>query len=166
MTLIDRLVRSGLIASTFLSGCALNNNRAGDYSESQRSPNISKGVPDSMGNMPTGREFGQDHRFNFVELNNDQFYDFIGEGRRVVLFYADWAGPCKKVMPEFEKVAREISDVYFGKVNIDNCKDLASKFSIGAIPRTLLFEEGREIKAYSGFMSADLIYRRMGEAFK
>ncbi len=168
----------GVLGTIFMQGCSVN--RGGEvtnYSEARRhnesieqdlssTREANRRSPDALGNKPSSAKDYLEYDFKFVELNNDQFYDFIGDGRRVVLFYADWAGPCKKVMPEFEKVAHEMSDVHFGRVNIGDCKDLASKFSIDAIPRTLFFEEGREIRAYDGFMSADLIYRRMGEAFK
>ena len=37
----------------------------------------------------------------------------------VIDFWASWCGPCKMLAPIFEKVAGDMTDVKFCKVNVD-----------------------------------------------
>jgi len=56
-------------------------------------------------------------------------------GKSVVLdFYADWCGPCKISSPVVENLSKEITDVDFYKINIDDSPELADTFGIKAIP--------------------------------
>ena len=57
----------------------------------------------------------------------------------LVLFYADWCGPCKKISPILKELAGEYkNDIIIYKINVDNEKELAAAFGIQSIP-TLLF---------------------------
>ncbi len=38
----------------------------------------------------------------------------------VVDFTASWCGPCQKIKPVFEAMSKEITDVVFIKVDVDN----------------------------------------------
>lgn len=66
--------------------------------------------------------------------------EFVFKGKTAVIvdFYADWCGPCRKVGPIMEKLAKEYDGrltVY--KVNVDQEKDLASVFQVRSIPMVL-----------------------------
>lgn len=57
----------------------------------------------------------------------------------VVDFWANWCGPCKKMMPYMEQLAEKYKDqIIFCKVNTDVEKELASVFNVNALP-TLFF---------------------------
>ena len=57
----------------------------------------------------------------------------------IVDFYATWCGPCKKIAPVLEKLAKEYdSKIYVYKVDTDRERELAAAFGIRSIP-TLLF---------------------------
>ena len=63
---------------------------------------------------------------------------YLGDKPAIVDFTATWCGPCKKLAPILEELAKE----YKGKVNIykvdvDKCKDLAQAFRISSIPAML-----------------------------
>lgn len=57
-------------------------------------------------------------------------------------FYADWCGPCKQLTPILEETAKELKEVEFCKVNIEDCQDLAKEFSISAVPTIILYHKG------------------------
>lgn len=56
----------------------------------------------------------------------------------VVDFYADWCGPCKRVAPIMEELAKEYKGkVIFYKVNTDKEREVAGAFGIRSIPSIL-----------------------------
>jgi len=76
----------------------------------------------------------------------------------LVDFWAVWCGPCKMVAPEVEKLAAEKADVLkIGKLNVDENRDTAIKYSITSIPSLLLFKDGQMVKKLVGAMSKDRI---------
>ncbi len=73
--------------------------------------------------------------FDF-EVNKE--WKFKGEIPAIIDFYADWCGPCKRVAPIMEELAKE----YDGKVKIYKIdteveRELAGMFGIRSIPSIL-----------------------------
>ena len=63
----------------------------------------------------------------------------------VIDFYAVWCGPCVSFANTFEEVAKKYDRVaVFGKVNIDESRDLAVKYRISSIP-TIVIIKNREV---------------------
>ena len=76
----------------------------------------------------------------------------------LVDFWAVWCGPCKMVAPEIEKITEEKAGVLkIGKLNVDENRDTAIKYSITSIPSLLLFKDGQMVKKLVGAMSKDRI---------
>lgn len=63
-------------------------------------------------------------------------------------FYADWCGPCRQMDPVVEQL--QSAGYPVRKVNLDRERQLASKFSVTAIPCFVLLVEGREVKRLVG----------------
>lgn len=80
-----------------------------------------------------------------VKLDSSSFSDFIKTDLPVVVdFWADWCMPCRIMAPVME----ELCNVYagkalFGKVNVDENSQIASRFGIMSIPHFLIFKNGR-----------------------
>jgi len=75
-------------------------------------------------------------------LTAENFEKIIAENEIVVIdFWAEWCGPCKQYGPIFERVAENIPDVMFAKVNTDEQQQLAVQFGIRAIPTTAVIKE-------------------------
>ena len=56
----------------------------------------------------------------------------------VVDFYATWCGPCMKIAPVLEEIAKEYSgQIYVYKVDVDKAPEVAQAFSIRSIPAIL-----------------------------
>ncbi|SFH53446.1 thioredoxin domain-containing protein [Planctomicrobium piriforme] len=81
------------------------------------------------------------------------------ESRGIVYdFSATWCGPCQQVAPIVEKLQRE--GLPIRKVDIDQQRDLASKYSVQQIPTFVLVIDGKEADRTTGRLTeADL--RRM-----
>jgi len=81
-----------------------------------------------------------------VELSNDNFDKIIKENENVVVdFYATWCMPCAIMAPIFESLEREVKNVVFAKVNVEENMEIASRFGILSIPCFIFFKNG-EVK--------------------
>ena len=80
---------------------------------------------------------------------------------RVIKFYANWCGPCKRFKPIFEEVKKEYKDnnsIQFYEVNVDKDKNgLASKFKVESIPTTVIVTSEGVTKKYIGELSKEKI---------
>ena len=70
----------------------------------------------------------------------------------LVDFYADWCGPCKMAEPVLE----ELSDEYKGKisivkVNVDQNREISTRYQVMSIPTTILFKGGEIVDKQIGF---------------
>lgn len=69
----------------------------------------------------------------------------------LVDFWANWCGPCKTVGP----IVEELADEYKGKVkvaklDVDNNKQIASKYGVRGIPTLMLFKGGQVVDQIVG----------------
>ena len=87
----------------------------------------------------------------YLEKEND--FDEIIKGHVLVDFYADWCGPCKRLMTILE----EINEIDILKVNVDMFPDIAKRYGIMSIPTLILFENSSEAKKEIGFKTKDEI---------
>ena len=80
---------------------------------------------------------------------------------RVIKFYANWCGPCKRYGPIFEEVRKEYknnNNIEFYEVNVDkDVNGLASKFKIESIPTTVIVTSEGIAKKYIGELSKEKI---------
>lgn len=72
----------------------------------------------------------------------------------LVDFYADWCGPCKMMAP----IVHQLADAYagrvkIGKLNVDNCLDIAQKYRVMSIPTFIFFKDGQVVETAVGGMS-------------
>ena len=89
------------------------------------------------------------------EKNPNQFV-FKGKVPAIVDFYADWCGPCRKVAPVMEKLAKEYDGrLVIYKVNVDQARDLASAFQISSIPTVLFIPVKGQPSKQVGALSED-----------
>ena len=78
----------------------------------------------------------------YVNLTKDNFEEIInGNDTVIIVFWAEWCGPCKMFGPVFEKVSEEYPDVVFAKVNTELEQEIAGWFQIRSIPTLMIFRE-------------------------
>lgn len=92
-------------------------------------------------------------------VNTQEFNELMNEKAVLVDFFATWCGPCKMLSPVLESVAEKMKDkVTIVKVDVDRSPDLAAKFGVMSVPTMIMFKNGRQVDAFSGYMpEANLI---------
>ncbi len=88
--------------------------------------------------------------------------DVAGSGKKLVLFYADWCGHCKKLKPEWNKAALEVNDgnkKVMIAVDVGGKSDeqtaLASKYDVDGYPTIVIFQDGKPAGKYEGARSVE-----------
>ena len=91
---------------------------------------------------------------NVMELNSETFnkkvYDltveelkYLGDKPAIVDFTASWCGPCQRIAPILEELAKEYKgDIVIYKVDIDKERGLAQAFNVSSIPAILYIPTG------------------------
>lgn len=88
-----------------------------------------------------------------VKVTYDTFEQEVLQSSLPVLLdcYADWCGPCKMMSPVIDKLAEEYEGrIKVGKVNVDECGDLAQKYGIMSIPNMIFFKNGQPVDRVVG----------------
>jgi thioredoxin 1 len=80
------------------------------------------------------------------EVSESEFNSAVAHGTTLVDFYADWCGPCRRMAPVLETVAKDVSgQASIVKVNIDKAQVVAENYNITSIPTLILFSHGKEV---------------------
>ncbi|XP_043691074.1 protein disulfide isomerase-like 2-3 [Telopea speciosissima] len=77
-----------------------------------------------------------------VELTSRNFDEMVVKSKDlwIVEFFAPWCGHCKKLAPEWKKVANNLKGkVKLGHVDCDSEKSLMSRFNVQGFPTILVF---------------------------
>lgn len=90
---------------------------------------------------------------NIKDNFNKEVIDY--KGLCIVDFWAPWCGPCKMFGPVFEQVSKNIDDIKFCKLNVDENTSICKKYGVMTIPTIILFKDGEEVKRNIGFLDKE-----------
>lgn len=101
-----------------------------------------------------------------LEIDANNFDDEVLNADKpvVVDFWAPWCGPCKMVSPVIEEIAADNKDkLKVCKVNVDENKDVASKYQVMSIPAIFVFENGEVKDQVTGYLSKEELQERIDQ---
>uniref|UniRef100_A0AC35U300 Thioredoxin domain-containing protein n=1 Tax=Rhabditophanes sp. KR3021 TaxID=114890 RepID=A0AC35U300_9BILA len=80
-----------------------------------------------------------------------QFVECMKKGGSIVIdFYSDHCPPCRIIAPKYLEFSKKYQNVTFLKVNVDNCRTLAMRYAIKAIPTFVFVKLNKEIDRLQG----------------
>ena len=94
-----------------------------------------------------------------VEVTDQNFAKTVSkEGLVVIDCWAIWCSPCRMLSPIIEELAKDyVGKIVFGKLNVDENRDVALEYQIMSIPTILVFKNGSLVDRIVGVMPRRLL---------
>ena len=94
-----------------------------------------------------------------IEVSDATFKDVIQNNPIVVVdCWAPWCAPCHMVAPVIEEMARDYAGrILFGKLNVDENREVAMQYQIMGIPTLLVFKNGKLADRIIGAMPRQVL---------
>ena len=82
-------------------------------------------------------------------------------------FWAPWCGPCKMVIPIYEKLSEEYESRFkFCMINVDENQQAAMKYQIMSIPMQMFFNDGEKVDEILGAVPEQAIRSKVEDIIK
>ena len=94
------------------------------------------------------------------ELNNNPTYS-------ILYFTATWCGPCRVISPFVEELDknRDITNVLFLKVDVDESEELCEKFNIEKMPTFIFLNKEQQVCDSMSGANKDLLSEKIKNLF-
>jgi|TARA_R110000822_G_scaffold40967_6_gene111200 thioredoxin 1 len=88
-----------------------------------------------------------------MSLNTETLEKKLKDNKVVLIdFWAAWCGPCRMLTP----IMDDMENLYpnqIGKVNVDEERDLATKYGVRSLPTVIFFKDGEVMERIPGVVS-------------
>lgn len=94
------------------------------------------------------------------EITDNNFNKNVLEQNKVIIvdFWAQWCGPCRKLMPLLEQIQNEfIEEIKIYKIDADKNINSAKEYGISSLPSVLIFKDGEVKEIMAGMMQKSAI---------
>ena len=98
-----------------------------------------------------------------ITVTDGNFSEIVHKYRLIVIdCWAAWCGPCRMVAPIIDELAKDYAgEIVFGKLNVDENPETATKYSIMGIPTLLIIKNGAEVDRMVGAAPKLLIQNKL-----
>ena len=101
------------------------------------------------------------------DYEKNKEWKFEGDKPVIVDFYADWCGPCKRVAPTLEALAKEYEgEIIIYKVNTDKNPNVSRAFGISGIPAFLFIPKEGRPQMTTGALPKETFVKAIKEVLK
>lgn len=99
------------------------------------------------------------------KITDESFELFISSNPAVVVdCYADWCGPCRMMNPVIDALSEEYNGkIVFGKLNVDENREISAKYSVMSIPTLLIFKDKTLMETVVGAVSKEQLKEKLGK---
>ncbi|ABE52564.1 thioredoxin [Methanococcoides burtonii] len=100
-----------------------------------------------------------------IHVTDADFNEFIAKYPITVIdCWAEWCGPCRKLIPIIDALAKEYQGkIVFGKLNTDENQMVARNFNITAIPTILVFKNGNAATQIVGALQKEQLVEHLNK---
>ena len=99
-------------------------------------------------------------------ITDANFAEKIKSGHVIVDFWAEWCGPCRIVGPILEELEKEMPNVTFTKLNIDQNQQTAQNLQVTAIPTIIFYKDGEIVDKVVGLLPKKQMLSRIQKSFE
>lgn len=104
---------------------------------------------------------------NPIKINDENLNENLQKYNNLIIdFWAEWCAPCKAMAPIIEELAKEYAGkIVFGKINVDENREIAAKFFIMSIPTLIFFKNGKEVYRIIGLVPKEKINKEIEKIY-
>ncbi len=86
-----------------------------------------------------------------IELNSENYDDFVKEGIVLVDIWATWCGPCKMISPIVDEISSNYVDkIKVGKFDAETNRDKVMELGVRNIPTIFFYKNGKIVESTHG----------------
>lgn len=92
---------------------------------------------------------------NVIHVTEENFQQEVIDSQQPVLadFWAPWCGHCTNLSPILDELAADMGDqIKVVKINVDENRTLAQRYSVMSLPTMILIKNGEKVEKLMGFM--------------
>lgn len=92
-------------------------------------------------------------------INTGNLEALVATGKTIVVdFWATWCGPCKRMAPIIEELAKDYDGrAIVGKCDVKEDEELAVRFGVRHIPTIVFLKDGKEVDRVVGAVPRNVI---------
>ena len=100
-----------------------------------------------------------------INLTSENFKREVEEyeGLVVIDLWATWCGPCRMIAPIVEEIAREMPDVKFCKINVDEEPALTALFKVQSIPTIAIVKNNTFLDMSVGYVPKEKLVKLIND---